>query len=214
MTIITGLDIKFYARITYDQLGFTNESDYEGFLESDTVPAAERMITDFCSLPAGFFEAGGTTITDEYHDSDESGELWLNYHPVVSITSLSINKKGLTEAPSWTSLSEGPGADKHYILYKDQGHILIYQEIPPSGHKNVKATYKTGYSATPASVARVAAELGANILRDMLKRKLSPQEFSEAILQGPYRRETVGQLLSDEMKQVLSHYYLPRVSHG
>lgn len=212
--IITAYDVKILSQIAYDDLGFNTDGDYETFLEADIIPIATKIIEDYCGVPSGFFDAGGVTIADEYYDSDGSGHLWLKYRPILSVTAVAYNEKGLTEAPSWVSLAEGPGVNKHYLVYAERGLIFIYDKVPPEGKKNIKITYKAGYSSTPVSVAEIAKQLSANMLRGMLKRKITPQEISQLVIQGG----DVGAIfaedlkLSREMMRIVAVYRLPVVS--
>ena len=212
--IITAYDVKVLSQISYADLGFNTDADYEAFIEADIIPVAVKIIEDYCSVPSGFFEAGGAIITDEYFDGDGTGSLWLKYRPIVSVIALAYNEKGLTEAPSWVSLSEGPGVNKHYLVYAERGLILIYNNVPPEGYKNIKITYKAGYSSTPLSVVEIAKQLSANMLRGTLKRKITPQEVSQIALQGGDITSIFAEevKLTSHMKQLLAIYRLPTVT--
>ncbi|MBA7476823.1 hypothetical protein ES707_12218 [subsurface metagenome] len=216
MAIISGYDVRMHGQIPHGDLGFDNDSHYEEFIESDIIPVVEEIIERHCGVPADYFAAGGATVTDEYHDGDGRENLWLKYRPIVSVTTLSRNKAGLTSAVDWEDLTEGPGASSHFLLYGDRGFIYIYGRQPGIGHKNIKVTYLAGYTLTPEPVTLVCKELAANVLRGMLKRKLMPQNITGVLVEGG----DIQSLFAEELgmtkaqKRLLVPFRLSRVSVG
>jgi hypothetical protein len=176
-------DVKDFCKITYVDLGLPNDTAYTTLIEA-LISIVERIIEDFCGVPSTFFKASGLTITDEYHDSDGSGYLWLKYRPVISVTKLEYNEKALTETASWVELLAGPGMGKNYLLYAEKGLIYVYQEAPGEGYRNIRVTYVAGYTTVPGPVAQACKELVSEWIRKILKNKLTPQEISQSITQG------------------------------
>lgn len=211
----TVIDVREHSQLGFDDLGFQNEDDLDEFTE-DLIEAAQRIVDDYCGVPSTFFQAGGVTVTDEYYDGDGGEELWLKYRPVVSVTALYRNKASLNAAADWEQLLEGPGAGKHFILYGQKGLVYMFDRIPGADYKNIKVTYKAGYSAVPESVAHVCKELAANVLRGLLKRKLAPQQITEIALMGGDLRALFAEdaKLTAGMKELLAIYRLSRVAVG
>ena len=179
----TGLDALFGSKLGYDDFNFDDDGEFLAFIENTLIPVAMKIIDDHCDLPTGAF-AGGATVTDEYHDGDGSGEFFLNYAPVVSVTTLSRNKAGLNAATDWETLTEGPGASTHFLLYKGEGRIYCYDRIPCYDRKNIKVTYVIGFSAVPDTVQQVCKQLVVNALRGMLMRKILPADLTQIVMAG------------------------------
>lgn len=76
-------DVKTHSKITYSDLWFADDAAYVTFL-TGLIAQIQEVVDKFCNQPIAFFEAGGITQTDEYYDSDGSGDLYLNYRPVIS----------------------------------------------------------------------------------------------------------------------------------
>jgi len=211
----TAVDVKAYAKITYSDLGLADDTAYTTFIDP-LIAIVEKIIDDHCGVPSTFFKASGLTITDEYHDGDGGDELWVKYRPIVSVTTLSRNKAGLTAEADWEELTAGPGADTHYLLYAEKGYVYIYGRRPGVGHKNIKITYVGGYATVPGPVAHVCKELVSNILRGVLKRKLDPQNVTAVLMEGGDVRALFAEdvALSKEHKRLLVAYRLSRVGVG
>jgi hypothetical protein len=184
---------------------------------------ADDLIENYCRVPSGYFDAGGVTITNEYHDGREVGQvsLWaytigtrsdpmlrLKYTPVISVTTLSEE----TSAGAWTSRTEG--RDDDYLVMENG--VRFMANIPSYKYKNVRVTYVAGYAATPGSVAVCSARLAAALLHkveDATRRQgvsLSALNAEKAIdpslganvftpplkeLVKPYRRHTPARVL-------------------
>jgi len=185
---------------------------------------ADDMIENYCKVPSGYFDAGGVTITNEYHDGVELGygSTWqhlfgqrgdpflrLKYTPVISVTTLSEE----TSAGTWTARTEGRNDD---FLVMENG-VRYVANIPTYDYKNIRCTYVAGYSATPGSVAVCSARLAAALLqkvKDATRRQparlaalsaemavdptLSHQVFSPPLkaLVDPYRRRSPARLIA------------------
>jgi hypothetical protein len=131
---VTASEAKEYSRLTYDKIGFPDDATFITFVES-LINAAEAKVENFTGRPSGFFKAEGLTVTDEYHDHDGEDTLRVKHPPILSVTSLTCNTAGLTQAPVWDSLTEGPGENTHYLLYNEEGKIYFYSNIPGDGKK-------------------------------------------------------------------------------
>jgi len=74
--------------------------------------------------------------------------------PIVSVASLSKRASALTAAESWTSLTEGPGADSDFLIMKKRTKtnqylgfaIYFYANAPTAGYQRVKMTYNYGWN--------------------------------------------------------------------
>ncbi len=105
------------------------------------------------------------TVTNEYHDGNDSDELLLDHYPITSITSIQFTEdNGLT----WATLSATA-----YTFYPDEGRVMFYPD--PNGDtdidvlnfsegvRNWRVTYKYGETSVPALVEFLASLLVAQI---------------------------------------------------
>ncbi len=202
-------------QIDYKDIGFQDETDYEDLIV-ELISYAERIIDNYCQVPSGFFVAGGVTVTDEYHDHDGSGIFYLRYYP-TNVTTLSVNSKPLTDVPSWSALTEHPAATSSFVPYPEyihHGKVYIYNNIPPAGVRNIKCTYKAGYAALPADVTQITNEVVANVVRGILKRRLTPQDITQMVVAGGDIRAVFaeGMKLNKPQKEMLDTYKVNRVT--
>ena len=214
-TYTTAAKARDEIQIEYEDIGFQDETQYEDLIDA-LILYAERIIDNYCKVPSGFFVAAGVETTDEYHDSDGTGFFNLNYYPITSITSLSRNSASLQQAAAWAALVAGPGVGSDYIAYpdyRDHGKIYIYNRAPGTGYRNIKCTYKAGYAAIPADVTQVTNEIVANIVRSILKRKLTPQDITQMVIAGGDIRAVFseGVKLSAPQKEILDTYKINTV---
>ena len=215
-TYTTTQSARDEIQISFEDLGFQDETQYEDLID-DLILYAQRIIDNYCQVPPLFFTATGITITDEHHDSDGSGFFNLHYYPITAVTTLSRNSASLSEVPAWVPLIAGPGAGSDYIAYpdyRDHGKIYIYNRAPPTGYRNIKCTYKAGYATVPADVVQITNEIVANIVRSILKRKLTPQDITQMVIAGGDIRAVFseGVKLSAPQKEMLNTYKVNQVT--
>ena len=213
-TYTTTANVRDEAQIDYKDLGFQDETQYEDVLD-ELILYAERIIDNYCKVPSGFFAATGVTVTDEYHDYDGLGYIYLHYYP-TTVTTLSVNYLDLTQVPSWIALTKHPAAASDYIPYPEYRHhgkIYIYNRAPPAGFRNIKCTYKAGYTITPKDVTQICNEIVANIVRGILKRRLTPQDVSQIVIAGGDIQAVFaeGMKLNNAQKSLLDTYMVSEV---
>jgi len=208
-TYTTTSNVRDETQIPYEDIGFQDETQYEDLLD-ELILYAEKIIDNYCGVPSGFFVAAGLTITDEYHDHGGSGVIYLFYYPIV-VTTLSVNSAHITAVPSWSALTKHPAAASDFIEYPEyrhEGKVYIYNDAPASGNRNIKVTYQAGYAALPVDVSQVCNEIVANIVRGILKRKLTPQDFTQIISDGGDLQAVFaeGVKLTESQKSLLDSY--------
>jgi hypothetical protein len=214
----TAAEVKQYSgNLAYTDFGalFATDAAFITFIET-VISRVERVIDDYCRVPATFFKAAGLTLAGELHDGPEENDLLLNYRPVISVTSLYVNEASNNAAADWVIRSQGPGANKHFLLYLGRGLIRFFEDAPGVGDQNVKATYVAGYSTTPGPITQVCAELSADVLKAMLNRKLAPEDMTEIALAGGDlgRFYAASFKLSRGHQTLLAPYYVGKVSAG
>ena len=196
-------EVKSHSKITYEDLGYATEAEYDSFLNGLTVQV-EAIVDDYCGVPSGFFKAGGLTFT-ELCDYDEEF-IALSHYPILEVLSVAVNTASYGEAEVWVTLDS-----TDYILYPDEGLIkLVGGEKPTIKEKSVKATYKAGYVAVPEAIKFACIQLCSNYLHAVLQRKVSPlvriDEFAVKLV--------IPEVFTPELKGMLLPYTRQGVSVG
>ena len=197
-------DVKRYSQATYTDLGFTSDSEFVTFL-STLISRAQGMIDRYCGVPDGFFEPGGVTRTAELYDHDGGEILFLDYAPVISVSSLEQRTSGLGMTEVWEALTEGASND--FIIYKAQGKIYFIKAVS-AGYQKIKVTYVAGYASTPGDLADVCAQLAANILANMVARGTVGVSIGEVSLSVKDLKES----FTFELTKILSPHVKRRVA--
>ncbi len=175
---------KFLQNISYKDLGFSTSGELDIFIE-EVIPMASRFIDRYCNRPDDFFAAGGATVTEyfngigssppaEYLQYAMEQELWLQRarlfnlaeRPVISVTTVEELESG-----AWTERTVGDSPSYDYRIVG--GQIYFWSNIPAVGWKNLKVTYKAGYSAIPSDIEWVCARLIANEIQAAAEDRMS-----------------------------------------
>jgi len=193
---ISASEVKQYSNVTYQDLGFSSETEYETFLDN-LINQVEAVIDDYCRVPHGFFKAGGLSFT-EIHDWDEDGEIHTHYYPIITLTKVELDQAGLNQAADWTEISSN-----YYYAKNEYGIIKIVGKSPGHVENSVRITYTAGYSAVPEDIKLAALMLADNVLRLILQRtlgsSLSIGDFKSSLTE-------VEEAFSSEIKSLLSSY--------
>lgn len=169
MTYTTVDKVKELAQMKYTDLNFDSQAEFDALVNT-LIGSAEAIIENFCDVPDGFFEDGGATVTDEYHDLRESDDfIQLNHKPVISITSAYVNDAEYGAAPNWSAISTNS-----MYLYMETGQLYFYNLTYSVIEQNIKVTYVAGYSSTPGDIDYICAQICVNVLHVTLQRKVSP----------------------------------------
>jgi hypothetical protein len=99
-----------------------------------------------------------TTATDEYHDYDGSGSVFVEHSPIISVTTLSKEVNGIgASSEDWKTLTEGRLINTDFYVYKTDGEIIFHGSTQPSaGFQNLKITYTYGKTTCPNTVQHLA----------------------------------------------------------
>lgn len=121
--------------------------------DANTTPTETEVTDDLIPMAETFIDLATKrnwseqTVTDEYHDADGSKWLWLKNKPVTEITSVEENTASLGDTADWVERTEGHADD--FLLWKEEGKIRFHDNKPDKGYRNVKVSYKHGYTTTP-----------------------------------------------------------------
>jgi len=189
---ISASEVKQYSNVTYQDLGFSSESEYETFLDS-LINQVERTIDNYCRVPSGFFKAGGLSFT-EIHDWND-GIIQTRYHPIIELVRVELDLAGINQPANWTEISS-----TYYYAKNEYGIIKIVGKSPGHVENSVRITYTAGYSAVPEDIKTAALTLAKNMLKSMM--------FSDEIRIGDLTIEPQipQEVFTAEVKTILAQY--------
>lgn len=153
--IVLLADIKDYLRKT--------DTNQDNFLQ-DWLTIISGQIEEYCDRK--FREQ---TITGEIHDGDGTEILYTHYFPITQLD-------GATDAAKLANLQYRNDPDSawtdietdidHVFLDSRNPYIEFYDEVFPLGRRNIKVSYKAGYTSIPADVQRVCIEMVAILWKE------------------------------------------------
>jgi hypothetical protein len=153
--------------------------DYYDYL-SILIDQASRFVDGETQRVSQFFQKNGVSII-EYFDGvgsvppdglyefdeetdawkDVSSRLYLSQRPVLSVTTVEENSADIGDTDVWTATTK-------YRWY-DRGEIVFSASaIPAKGVKNVRITYKAGYTITPRDIEMVCMRLIVNTIHKLI----------------------------------------------
>lgn len=166
MSYVSAEEVKAFAKLSWEDLGYASEDEFDAFL-NELVAYAESVIENHCKVPKGFFKPGGVNFTDQLYDFSYS--LPLRYKPILSVSSVKINTAGYGQAPNWQTLDP-----KEYVVDGQASLIHFVGRVPATQLQSVKVSYTAGYAETPQVVKYVALQFCSNLLHMILQRKIAP----------------------------------------
>lgn len=167
-----------------------------GSNEEDIITLLVRLATGAIQAFVGW-EIEQTEHTDERVDGDGSAILRLKGFPISSTANdfkYEYNS-GTFESPVWANMPTN-----NYFVDYTRG---VIQTISPyTGFKNLRLTYKAGYTTVPADVEEVAIKCAARMYN---------QRKSEGIASEGLENANVSWKpdLSEEEKTIIQKYKLP-----
>ncbi len=98
----------------------------------------------------------------------------LNYYPIISVTSLEVNK-GSVQSANWITLTEGTD----FIKYSDEGVITFIssEALPVENYQGIRITYTYGHSVVTEPIKRLATLL---TVREVMRTKQTEATFVSA----------------------------------
>ena len=143
MAYATITDIEAEMGMEYDETTTPKQTEIEEWISQAETHIDLRLQTSFTT----------NTVTNEYHDfQDQQGWIKLDNTPVISVTTVQYNEKGLGETASWVELTDGYEND--FLVYEDKGVIRFHSlnKRIPNGKKNLRVTYDWGRSTVPGDI--------------------------------------------------------------
>lgn len=191
-------DVEALSQIKYTQLEYADNAAFETALTTLFIPMAQQIIDSYCDHN---FQNNTGTLT-----LDGNGKRILMipppYVPILAAGTVLINSVNVTSNIT---------AYDTYLAHK--GGIFTEDA---SSRRNVSATLTYGYTAVPADIQYATAQVTANILADMVRRKLMPETVAKAmqanadtvIFSGMSKSVLI---LTNELRDLLDNYRYSRM---
>jgi hypothetical protein len=113
--------------------------------QTNLLNAASQVILNYCGRP--FAQA----MHNEYHSGSNSGRIWLNHRPVISVAAITIDGVAVdnTDGFAWTF---NPGTGE-LVRGRGIGSDRFSGRFS-SGLQNILVTYWAGYVSVPDPIVR------------------------------------------------------------
>lgn len=197
--------VKFIGQTSYNQLtGVLNPATLNNYVQGTLIPSAERMIDDFVGRREGtlrHFNAHGSLSWL----LDGSGKTAIffppRYCPPIYIGNVNIDGAS-TGASSPTQI-------KMHEQYVDYDNSRFRK-----GHLNIEFFGTYGYIYVPKDIEYMTAQLCANVLNDVVRRRASDGAVSTDFATIATSLFGSPQVFTDEMRKRLKTYRIKWVDVG
>lgn len=162
-------------------LGFDTDADYTRYL-TYLIRRTSRVIDSYCERPNDFFNGGIELI--EHHNGvgssppsgmfefaeevtswqERAAIIFTSQRPIISVTQIEENKASIGETDDWQFITA-------FRWFKHGEIVFASSAIPAKGVKNIRITYKVGYSTTPEDIELACISLCVNIIHKRLADK-------------------------------------------
>jgi hypothetical protein len=160
------LDVLYLSQVAYGQVpAITSQTEFNSFINGTLIPAAEKFIDGYCGHSFGTPTPGTLTL-----DGNGKQVLFLppKYAPMIGVSAGSVNGVAITPITAVHAF------DQH-LEYRNGNWT--------SGCKNVVLYGSYGYASMPKDISYVCAQICANVLLDMVRRRMAPDLFA-SVMQG------------------------------
>ena len=153
----SAIDVDYAAQVKFTQLEFGSQAAMDTYIETALIPQAQKLIDSYCGRQ--FFTKSGTLI----FDGTGKALLFLlpEYTPFLGVSGGTIQTSPI---------------DVLAVKVHDQ-FLELYGAAWTTGKKNVTIVGSYGYVAVPDDIRFTCAQICANSLVDMVRRKMFPQAF-------------------------------------
>lgn len=192
MTYTTPYVVRMLAQVEYAQLGFQSNGDYEDFIQHYLIPQADSRIDQYCNHSFGTPTIGTFSL-----DGSGKSVLFLPTErcPLLGITAGSCDSTAIPV----TALK----VHEQYVEW-DGG-------VFSQGKLNVTLAGSYGYTSRPADIESASAQICANMLIELVRKKVLPDLFknteSGALVSS-------SKAFTSEIKDMLNPYVLKYVDIG
>lgn len=179
------------------------QTQFDSFIQGTLIPEAERFVDSYCNHSFGTPTLGTLTL-----DGNGKEVLFLppKYCPMLGIGAGSINSVAIT--------ASSIHCHDQYLEYHDNTFT--------EGCRNIVLYGSYGYVTMPKDIEFVTAQLCANILADIVRRKMAPDLFANILASaGPQSYQSqfstlfaMPDVFSPNLKQMLEPYKITWLDVG
>lgn len=131
-------------------------STFSQIPQNDLLDEYSDWAESLIDLWTGTTYTGTTTYTAEKHDGDDSGVVFVDHPPIVSVSSLSVDDSALTTSDykvysEWIKLVSTAMTEVSTSLYQES--------VFAKGEQNISITYVGGSATVPAYVKLAATQM-------------------------------------------------------
>lgn len=202
--------VKYLAQVDHTQINFQTETDLDSFLNDHLIPQCESFVDGWvCRQGARDGTVRYFNLTTDSFTLDGNGKSVLfippRFAPLVSVGTLTIGGAAVTASDIKI------GNYGQYIEF-DGGNFT-------RGKMNVEVTGTYGYTNVPSDIAYTTAQLCANVLLDLVRRRIAPSYFI-SWLQGRGQSIEIRTLFAQpvmmnfDSKRILDNYRIRWIEVG
>ncbi len=165
-TMCGSLEVLFLSQVSYGQVpAITSQADFNNYINGTLIPSAEKFIDSYCGHSFGT-PTFGTLILD----GNGKQVLFLPPEncPMIGVSAGSINSVAISPITA---------------IHAHDQYLEYYNGNWTKGCKNVVIYGSYGYASMPRDVSYVCAQICANVLLDMVRRRMAPDLFA-SVAQG------------------------------
>ena len=168
------IDVNYLSQIAFQQLGMATQSELNNWLAGTLIPIAQVFVNKYCNH--NFGSNTGTIICDG------NGKESLHIPPSCLLNGAPAELLPLPLiSVSQVSIDGTVGTITDFKIYKT---FLAYEcGIFCDGRQNVEIVAVYGYNVVPEDIKYVTAQLCANALTEMVRKRMLP-DLITPILEG------------------------------
>ena len=200
-------EVRYFAQIKHEQIGFENESDYDSFLNDTLIPKAMDLVDRYCRH--NFQDNIGTIYVDgrsrETVHLTSAGVVtrWPDAYPEFPIGLMPVPLMEVT-AISIDGVAQNLAEFRTYNTHVAHRYGGVFCE----GRQNVMIVARFGHGTVPHDIQYVTAQLCSNLIADMVRRKMLP-DLVTPILEGGGNLNLLFRsphVLTENEKSILNKY--------
>lgn len=198
MTLYCGsYDVALFSQVTYAQVGFASQVLMDAWVQGTLIPKCQDIVDHYVShnfyLNHGTIRLDGSgketelitgSATSVYSNQAVTGAgdpipVELLPLPLITITGVNIDGVAQTVTDFQTY--------KSYVTY--EGNVFC------SGRQNVDIIGTWGYGTYPHDVQYVTAQIAANCLSEMIRRRMVPDIITPVLERGQASDRVIAMIL-------------------
>ena len=191
------MDVNLFSQVTYAQVGFASQAAMDAWVQGTLIPKCQDIVDNYTGH--NFYLNHGTILVDGsgretqlitgsaktvYSNQAVTGSgdpvpAQLLPLPLITITGVEID--GTTETITDFQVYES------YVTYEDN--------VFSSGRLNVEIVGTWGYGTYPHDIQYVTAQIAANCLAEMVRRRMIPDIITPVLERGQASDRVIAMIL-------------------